>query len=203
MSFGPALSSATTTESIDTVEWITKSCQTNSLECVRVCAGSECCFDGTAAGDCSEDCTKYASCSILHVENDNSQGTVAVGDNTSSGSNSYTVEMITDACLNHDNSIVNLCSRVCDGSDCCFDGSDNCGVDCGKYTSCSTLHDSSAGDNPVDAACAGTDVSECLQACGDSSCCFTTNPDKSCVVANPGILCSKYSACEKLYVGGT
>jgi len=114
----------------------------------------------------------------------------------------YSEEMIADACLNHDNSIVNLCAKVCEPSHCCFDrdgdSGQSCpdGFPCYKYGTCAELHPA---DTYVEEACKSDDLSDCVAACGGSTCCFENNIDKVCSATNPNIICSRYTACEKLY----
>ncbi|CAB9499980.1 expressed unknown protein [Seminavis robusta] len=114
----------------------------------------------------------------------------------------YSEEMITDACMNHDNSIVNLCARVCWGSDCCFHADNANGTNCGdfpcyKYSACSVLNPTA--DDAVNQACNNGELSDCINACGSSWCCFTKDIDKVCAETNPGIVCSRYTACERIY----
>lgn len=218
--FGPAMAhSVAANHNIDK-DWIDNACKRNSLECVRVCTGSECCFDNNGgqavvSSTCSADCNKHAACSILHKKDDNAAdaNTSAPGSSNSNGNNpaptdggqakpdpKYNVEMVTDACLNHDNTIVNLCAKVCKGSECCFTssaGTPSCGLECGIYAACSTLHKD--GDNPITKACSTDDLSDCVAACGDASCCFTNSIEKSCDKTNPSIICAEYTACEKLF----
>jgi len=120
------------------------------------------------------------------------------GQQETSVTDQYTAEMITDVCMNHDNSIVNLCAKVCAGSECCFDDGTDCDADfpCFKYSSCSVLHPV---DSTVEIACSSSDLADCVAACGGSTCCFTTDIEKSCANTNPQIVCSRYEVCEKLY----
>ena len=178
--------------------------------CADACKRAECCWSSESDTVCKSDphCAGYDICATKDL--DQITTTVAPQSDTSMGGEEqqatdtsgvgdpkYTEEMITDVCMNHDNSIVNLCAKVCVGSECCFEDPSGCedGL-CEKYAACSELHPT---DSAVEAACSSEDRSDCVAACGGSTCCFTTDIEKSCANTNPGIVCSQFKPCEKLY----
>jgi hypothetical protein len=111
--------------------------------------------------------------------------------------------MIEDACFNHDNTIVNLCEKICEGSECCFEGSGDVvscnGIQCSTYQACAGLHVDEDSINDLTEKCNSDDRSDCVAACGIAACCYTQNINKICDVTHPGLVCENYKPCEILY----
>jgi len=182
--------------------------------CQKGCDAAACCWQTASDTACTSEpnCAGYLVCDTVDFSKgatsppaeDTTTSTTAAGTTSTAtaapmDTSKYTEEMITDVCLNHDNSIVNLCAKICLGSECCFetDGADCGDFPCTKYSACSVLHPE---ESAVDQACnASEDLADCVGACGGSTCCFTTDIAKACDITNPGIICSRYKSCEKLY----
>lgn len=185
--------------------------------CVNACYRATCCWNPDSTTPCKNDPNCDAGYDICANVNFDTvvpptaapeatpapvQGSTPAPAPTDGVDQGYSEEMITDACLNHDNSIVNLCAKVCAPSDCCFDRNGDSGESCArdfpcyKYSACAMLHPE---EDYVDVACASDDLSDCVAACGDSTCCFTNDIEKTCAMTNPNMICSRYTACEKLY----
>ncbi|CAB9497574.1 expressed unknown protein [Seminavis robusta] len=175
--------------------------------CADACRRGECCWKTmTCLGVHAEQCPGYEPCKALSESDNDVGGMLPVPTNQPSSTGDvadYTEALINDACLNHDNSVVNVCSRVCEGSECCFHPDNLDGTYCGdfpcyKYSACLVLYP--LADDAVNQACTSDNLSDCARVCGTSTCCFTQDSEKVCAVTNPGIVCSLFAACGRLYV---
>lgn len=196
--------------------------------CKHLCYPARCCFDQGSCFDAvsKDDCNIYDSCVTVFpaqddkISQNNPKPTSKPFDSSSSSFSSsstsvsstlspetYTLDQVRDACLNHNNiggaGRETLCEKVCKPGICCFDDNVLCpfDVDCLIYEACSGTTNT-VSDQLGDACSAeqrAIDKTLCVQLCAKAACCFTLDENRSCLEAEVDILCAEYNACDVVF----